>query len=192
MAPPQQLNGIWHVVVVDSAPVRQAAPIVIVVGDGLFAQPAAAWYRGRLASLGHQVELDAGAQLPLVGVVAAVAVRREACAAAAGCCAVHGEEVAVRLVQQLAAALEAEGPALAVGVAAAAHVYAVYAAHDTRVFVCSRVCMRHATHLGVESYKLRRQRTTAQALQAACSSAADEHETAASYQHNTRISTTRF
>ena len=62
--------------------------------------------------------MDAGAQLPLVGVVPAVGVRREVATAAAGCCAVHAEEVAVRLVQQLAAALEAEGPALAVGVAA--------------------------------------------------------------------------
>ena len=32
MAPPQQLNGIWLVVVVDSAPVGQPVAIVIVVG----------------------------------------------------------------------------------------------------------------------------------------------------------------
>jgi hypothetical protein len=62
--------------------------------------------------------LDAGTQLALVGVVAAVGVRRVVATAAAGCCAVHAKEVAVRLVQQLAAALEAEGSALAVGVAA--------------------------------------------------------------------------
>jgi hypothetical protein len=76
MAPPQQLNGIWLVVTVDCAPVGKAAPRVIVVGDGLVAQPAAARYRGLGLGLGHQVELDAGAQLALVGVVAAVAVRR--------------------------------------------------------------------------------------------------------------------
>jgi hypothetical protein len=118
MAPPQQLNGIWLVVTVDCAVVIEPCTGVIVGGNGLVAQRAAAWYRGLFGSLGHQVELDAGTQLALVGVVPAVAVRRLVATAAVGCCAVHAEEVAVCLVQQLAAALEAEGPALAVGVAA--------------------------------------------------------------------------
>jgi hypothetical protein len=80
---------------------------------------AAAWYSGLAwESLGHQVELDAGTQLALVGVVATVAVRREFATATAGCCAVHAEEVVVCLVEELAAALEAEGAPLALGVAA--------------------------------------------------------------------------
>jgi hypothetical protein len=115
MAPPQQFNGIWLVVSpIDSAPVRKAAPIVIAVGDGLCIELAAAQYRADSAfGFGHQVKSDAGARLPLVGVVAAVAVRREFATATAGCCAVHAEEVAVCLVEELAAALEAEGPARA-------------------------------------------------------------------------------
>jgi hypothetical protein len=63
MAPPQHLNGIWLAVVspIDSARralVRQAVPIVIVVGDGLMIERASAWYRGLPVGLGHQVELD--------------------------------------------------------------------------------------------------------------------------------------
>jgi hypothetical protein len=93
--------------------------VLIVAGNGLVAQRAAARYRALpWPSLWHQVELDAGTQLPLVGVVAAVAVRGEPVTAAASCCAVHAEEIAVCLVQQLAAAIEAEGAALALGVAA--------------------------------------------------------------------------
>jgi hypothetical protein len=85
MAPPQRLNGIWLVVTVDCAPVRKAVTSVIVVGDALCIELAAAWYRGLMVALGYQVELDAGTQLALVGVVPAVAVRRLVATAAAGC-----------------------------------------------------------------------------------------------------------
>jgi hypothetical protein len=44
MAPPQLLHDIWLVVSpIDTAPVGKGSPIVIVVGDGLVARPAAAW-----------------------------------------------------------------------------------------------------------------------------------------------------
>ncbi len=77
MAPPQQLNGFWLVAPIGTAVVIEPLTGVIAAGNGLVAQPAAARYRDLPVSLGHRVELDAGAQLALVGVVEAVAVWRE-------------------------------------------------------------------------------------------------------------------
>jgi hypothetical protein len=95
VAPPQRLNGIWLDFWLDSAVVTEPFTGVIAAGNWLMIELAAAWYSGLTAAFGHQVELDAGTQLALVGVVAAVAVRREFATATAGCCAVHAEEVAV-------------------------------------------------------------------------------------------------
>jgi hypothetical protein len=77
MAPPQQLNGIWLAVSpIDSAVVNEPLTGVMVAGNWLCSSelPAARCRGLPWPSHGHQVELDSGAQLPLVGVVAAVAV----------------------------------------------------------------------------------------------------------------------
>jgi hypothetical protein len=76
MAPPQLLYGMWLAVVsrIDCAPVGQADPIVIVLGDGLFFEWAAAWYRGLPVCLGHQVSVPPAALMKLATLATSVSV----------------------------------------------------------------------------------------------------------------------